>query len=278
MPAAVGRLAAPDFRLDLTLQSGQVFHAMPRGSRWQVLHGRQLLEVEQQGDYLVIERGEAARVSHYFALDHDFTEIARSFPQDDYSRQALEACWGMRILRQPPWECLATFLASPMKQVAHIRGISLALRERFGEPICGSLVNAFPEPERMAALQESDLRACGLGFRAKNLLAAARRVAEGAVDFEAWRCLPTEDLRQVLCEFPGVGRKIANCVLLFAFERLEVVPVDVWVARISTRLRGRRGTPEVLERFAEKRFGRFAGYVQQYLFHQARTTGKLPTR
>ncbi|MCX7868559.1 MAG: hypothetical protein N2322_01285 [Terrimicrobiaceae bacterium] len=278
MPPPASRLEARDFHLELTLNSGQIFHAMPAGRRWQVLDGKQLFEIEQRGECLLVARGGVEEARRFLALDHNLPEIYRTFPRDAYSREALEACRGMRILRQRPWECLATFLASPMKQVAHIRAISLALRERYGEAVRGSLVRAFPRPERLARLGEKALRACGLGFRAKNVLAAARRVAEGAADLEALRALPTDRLREALCEFPGVGRKIANCVLLFAYERLEVVPVDVWIGRIAARMRGRGGVADGLERFAVRRFGPCAGYVQQYLFHHARTTGKLPSR
>jgi N-glycosylase/DNA lyase len=163
-----------------------------------------------------------------------------------------------------------------MKQVAHIRQMSLTLRERYGEPVPGSPVGSYPTPERLAGLHEDDLRACGLGFRAKNLLGSARRIADGKVNLEALRSLPTEALREALCEFPGVGRKVANCVLLFAYERLDAVPVDVWIARIATAMRRRKTSPLKLEGFSVRKFGPYAGYVQQYLFHHARTTGKLP--
>lgn len=262
--------------LALTLTSGQVFHAVREGARWHVLVGREPLELEQRGSELWLHRGRPRIARHFLSLDHDLEKLYEAFPGDRYSREALAACHGLRIVRQPPWECLATFLASPLKKVEHIRQISFSMRARYGQPVAGSPVQAFPDPERLAELDEASLRACGLGFRAKNVLEAARRVASGAMDWEALRRLPTSRLRETLMELPGVGRKVANCVMLFAFERLDVVPVDTWVARIVERLRGRAGRPLTLERSALRRFGRWAGYVQQYLFHHARTTGKLP--
>jgi N-glycosylase/DNA lyase len=163
-----------------------------------------------------------------------------------------------------------------MKQVAHIRRISLHLRERFGTPVAGSLLNAYPAPEQLAGATEQDLRNCGLGFRAKSLLATARAVASEKVDLAALTQLPTGKLRDRLCEFPGVGRKVANCVLLFAYERLDAVPVDVWIARILLAMRRRKSSHLELERYSNRRFGAYAGYVQQYLFHHARMTKSLP--
>lgn len=270
-------LEAANFDLKLTLNSGQIFHAVERsGGRWEVLCGDSLLELRQEDSHVAVLRGDPSLAADYLALDHPVGEIHASFPTDAYSQAALAECRGLRILRQPLWECLATFLTSPMKQVAHIRQMSLAVRERFGKPVSGSTLNAYPQPDVVAGLREADLRACGLGFRAKNVVAAAQRIASGGEDLESLRGLPTEALREALCRFPGVGRKVANCVALFAYERLDAVPVDVWVARIATAMRRRKGSPLALETYAGRRFGPYAGYVQQYLFHHARTTGKLP--
>ncbi len=269
-------LETPDFSLQLTLESGQVFHTEQDGDIWKILFGRDLLTLRQIGDRLEILSGSEEGVGCYFALDHPMSSIYASFPADAYSQDALSQCRGMRILRQPAWECLATFITSSMKQVAHIRQMSLAIRSRFGIPVEGSSFHAYPEPACLAALDENALRECGLGFRAKNLLGTARAVDRGDVDLEAWRALPTGELREKLCMLPGVGRKVANCVLLFAYERLDAIPVDVWIARIATAMRKRKSSPLKLEEYSTRRFGPYAGYVQQYLFHHARTTGKLP--
>ena len=119
-----------------------------------------------------------------------------------------------------------------MKQVAHIRQISLRLRARYGDQIPGSRVNSFPTATRLAQATESQLRECKLGFRAKNLLHTASAIASGEIDLKALALEATSVARDRLCRLPGVGRKVANCVLLFAYERLDVVPVDIWIARI----------------------------------------------
>src|SRR5262245_43742678 len=188
---------------------------------------------------------------------------------------ARDFCRGLRILRQPNWECLATFICSSMKQVAHIRQISLALRKRFGEQwrIGNQRVYTFASPRRLAQASEKELRDCKLGYRAKTLRATARLVSSGQADLEAWSALSDAELRQQLCALPGVGRKIANCVMLFAYERLRAFPVDVWIERVLTQhyfSSGRKMTAQRLREFSETYFGEHGGYAQQYLFHHAR--------
>lgn len=273
---ATAEISVREFDLRRTLESGQVFHAMPNDSGWQILVDRIPLDVSQSGNLLRVPARHRSLAAHYFALDHPLETIYAAFPTDPFSRAALASCRGLRILRQPHWECLATFITSPMKQVTHIRQISLHLREHFGTPVKGSLLNAYPAPDALARANERDLRDCRLGFRAKNLLATARMVAAGGIDLATLATLPTAEARSHLCRLPGVGRKVANCVLLFAYERLDAVPVDVWIARILLAMRRRKSSLLDLERYSNRRFGAYAGYVQQYLFHHARMSKTLP--
>lgn len=213
----------------------------------------------------------------YFALDHPLREICAAFPNDAAMCTARDYCRGLRIIRQPIWECLATFITSSMKQVAHIRQMSHALRERFGSrrAIYGTHVYTFPSASRLADATETALRECGLGYRAKTLLATAQRVASGEAKLEAWRDLPAAELRAELCNLPGVGAKVANCVMLFAYERLRAFPIDVWIERVLKEkyFAGKRKvTAQKLRTFCESYFGEQGGYAQQYLFHHARKT------
>jgi N-glycosylase/DNA lyase len=122
------------------------------------------------------------------------------------------------------------------------------------------------------------LRECALGYRAKNLLATARLVVSGKADLEEWRKLPDDELRARLCELPGVGAKVANCVMLFAYERLRAFPVDVWIERVLRQQyfpRKRKVAARELREFCDSYFGEHGGYAQQYLFHHARKGGEV---
>src|SRR5262249_32272834 len=221
-------------------------------------------------------------VSSYFALDHPLAQICDSFPKDPVMSAARDFCRGLRIIRQPKWECLATFICSSMKQVAHIRQISLALRKRFGEQrrIGNQLVFTFASPQRLAQASERELRECKLGYRAKNLRATARFVSSGEADLEAWSALADAELRKQLCALPGVGPKIANCVMLFAYDRLRAFRIDVWIERVLMQQyfpRRKRMTAWRLQQFSETYFGEHGGYAQQYLFHHARLSSRNAT-
>jgi N-glycosylase/DNA lyase len=266
----------PEFHLRRTLESGQVFHAMAEGDGWRILVDRTPLYAEQRGLMLRVHRDHENLARRYFSLDHPLEAIYAAFPSDPFSRAALATCRGLRILRQPQWECLATFITSPMKQVAHIRQISLQLRALYGEMIPGSRINAYPTAYRLARTTEKQLRDCRLGFRAKSLLGTAKAIASGEIDLGSLTEKSTAEARKELCLLPGVGRKVANCVLLFAYERLDAVPVDVWIARILRAMC--KGTSSLLEleQFSTRRFGIYAGYIQQYLFHHARMSKTLP--
>ena len=277
-------MECPEFDLVMTLGSGQTFHWRPvnalGGRGFTGCIGSTSVTLRQEGSRLLYRGGSPELLSHYFAFDHDLEAIRSSCAGHPVSQSASLACRGLRVMRQPLWECLASFILSPMKQVAHISQMSLALRSAYGTPLKDTPVPAFPEAGSLAEAGVEELRKCGLGFRAKSLHATASLIASREFDPESLLMMSTGEARAELCRLPGIGRKVANCILLFAYERLEVVPVDVWVARILGSFRkpgSRKMTLDQLEIYGERQLGPYAGYIQQYLFHQARTGElKLP--
>src|SRR6266446_7074990 len=190
-------ISAPAFDLAMTLDSGQVFHWEKAGNGFIGAIGERAFYVEQDRALLKVRCAGTAQparetralpeiIRNYFALDHSLAEICASFPDDSVMNAARSFCRGLRIIRQPKWDCLASFICSSMKQLAHIRQISRRLRERFGlaHKIDNHLVYTFPVARRIAESSEKELRECALGYRAKNLLATARLVANGDVDLE----------------------------------------------------------------------------------------------
>jgi N-glycosylase/DNA lyase len=219
------------------------------------------------------------RAWRYLGLDHDLKAITATFPAGDaVLERAMAWCPGLRLLRQPYWECLATFITSSLKQVPHIRRISLTLRERFGQPVVSPglpVQHTYPDPEALAAAGETALRECGLGYRAPFLHRAALALASGSVDPLSVAGLPDADALTALCSLHGVGEKIASCALLFAWERHGMFPIDVWIERALRDLyfpRRKSITARSIREFAMKHFGPYRGYAQQFLFHWARLT------
>lgn len=270
------------FSLGDTLKSGQLFH-------WEALEidgvpgfggcigNGKACWVAQTGSGEVLTLAEDRElVSRYFGLDQPLAEIHATFPNDDaVLADAIAYCPGIRVARQPLWECLATFITSSLKQVAHIRGISMTLRHRFGEPrqLGDRIFHAYPEPAALAAAGEAALRECALGYRAKSLHRAAVAVAEGQVDLERIEADPdSASARAALMELHGVGEKIANCALLFGAGKWDSFPIDVWIERILRQHYRKRVRGPKLQAWAQGYFGPNAGYAQQYLFHFARKT------
>jgi N-glycosylase/DNA lyase len=272
-----------DYDLAATLTSGQAFRWRRLGSAWIGVIGRRWVRLEAGPLSIAAETGEPVAdwtwLSGYLQLELDLPAVLSTFPDDEPLRAAVVACRGLRLLRQDPWECLASFILSSNKQISQIRQIVSALCERYGEavavPEAHEPSHAFPGPARLAEVSESELRACKMGFRAPFLLATARRIAGGQFELERLRSLPVEAARAELMTLLGVGRKIADCVLLFAYGHPQAFPVDVWVTKALRQLyfpRRRVRLPR-LHQFAATHFGPNAGYAQQYLFHYMRSLG-----
>lgn len=274
-------LPVRDYDLAATLDSGQAFRWREQNGTWHGVIGQRHVQLTQTGEGIRAKTFQDPSgwqwLRHYLQSELDLSAVLKTFPDDEPMRNAIANCRGLRLLRQDPWECLASFILSSTKQIVQIRQIVALLCERFGAslapPISNEPVFAFPSVEKIAACTEAELRACKMGFRAPHLLHAARQVTGGKLDLEQIRALPHAQARPALMALNGVGGKIADCVLLFAYGFDAAFPVDVWVARALQELYfpKRRASERRLRRFANTHFGPHAGYAQQYLFHYMRT-------
>jgi N-glycosylase/DNA lyase len=282
MAASTSRtFPALNYDLATTLTSGQAFRWVQLDRSWIGVIGGRWVRLTPTFSSITAETAEPVSdwgwLEHYLQLEVDLRQVLRTFPADDPLRSAVAACRGLRLLRQDPWECLASFILSSTKQIVQIRQIVSLLCERFGEPIPSPPAQrpafGFPSPARLARATEAQLRACKMGFRAPYLLATARAIAGGQFDLARLGQLPVALARTELMHLPGVGRKIADCVLLFAYGFQSAFPVDVWVMKGLRQLYfpRRRVSLQRLHRFAATHFGPNAGYAQQYLFHYLRT-------
>lgn len=266
--------------LDLTFSCGQAFRWVREGECWRGIVGRAELSVALLGPAgLAVsiageDPGRQALV-RYFRLDED-PRVHLEHAEELRALPGILPLFGLRLLRQDPWETVASFICSAAANILKISRCVEAMAARWGEPIPGSLRRAFPGAETIARAREPQLRASGLGFRAPYLLESARVIASAGWSWDALRDASHEEARGRLCELPGVGPKIADCTLLFGLGRLEAFPVDRWIRRATLELASRRrAKDEELSRWAE-RFGPGRGYLQQILFHLRRTQGPLP--
>ena len=260
--------------LDLaqTLDCGQAFRWSPLpDGRWTGVAGAHTLTLRENLDpdgavALTLYHTSAAEFETfwrpYFDLDRDYAAIIAAISADPVLTEAATVAGGIRILRQDPWEALCSFIISQNNNIPRIKGIIQRLCAAFGDPLGPDGVYAFPSPQRLARLKVEDLACLRAGFRAKYILDAARKVAGGQVDLSALALLPLEEARASLMRISGVGPKVADCALLFGAGRMEAFPADVWIKRAMRVLFGGR-LPDCAVPYA--------GVVQQYIFHYART-------
>lgn len=268
--------AAPPYNLQRTLACGQAF-------RWRcggpvaigVFSGRPVRLAQIAGGVAawgLYDDAGADRLRRYLGLDEPLAQVEETLRRDRVLRRLLPVTSGIALMRQDPWECLISFIVSAFNNIPKIELTLDRLSRAFGEPV--SLTQwSFPTPQRLADATRAQLRRCVLGYRAPYVQAVARKVADGAFDLGVPGKLPYGEARALLLELPGVGEKVADCVLLFAYRHLEAFPVDVWVKRVveSQYFSGRTRTEREIRAFARERFGLLAGYAQQHLFYYART-------
>ncbi|MDO8544322.1 MAG: DNA glycosylase [Opitutaceae bacterium] len=244
-----------------------------------------------------IAAGVRLPLDEYFATGRDFATLSDTLPwrSDPHLARCLIAFHGLRILRQPLGETLLGFLCSATKQIVQIKQMVALLAERHGAPIAmatGSFVarrdlpartasavfHRLPTWSELAEIPEATLRQCLLGFRARYISETAKVLARSPGWLEETESLPYAAAKERLCSLPGVGEKVADCVLLFGAGRLESFPVDVWILKtMARRYALERWRPAQLAQFGRVHFGPLAGLAQQYLFAWERRHGKTVT-
>ncbi|MGN1013772.1 MAG: DNA-3-methyladenine glycosylase family protein [Butyricicoccus sp.] len=218
---------------------------------------------DQDALYLETLSGSESMWSEYFDADLDYDAIRRSFVIDDFTAAAADFGRGIRILRQDPWETLCSFLISQCNNILRIRGILSRLCSSLGEPVSfdGHTLYSFPSPEKLAPLERPDLEFLRAGYRAPYLISAARAVCDGTLDFAALGQMDTEQARRQIMQLRGVGRKVADCFLLFGLHKLDAFPVDTWMKKAAVFYHGD---------FSVFQSSPYAGVCQQYIFYYAR--------
>jgi len=290
------------FSLEYTLESGQLFRWERRGEWWLGVVPGGVIRLKQEGDLLSCsassERLDSGFVTRYFRLDVDLDHILATLSKDETISRAIEEFYGLRIVSQDPWECLASFVLATNANIPRIKKMVDSISSRYGGRLEfeGEAYSAFPSPEALAVATEDELLGCGLGYRAPFLKRVAVSVSEGKVNFlamanlgylESRKLLMTELLGQKL--LLGVGPKVSDCVLLYSCGKDEAFPIDVWIARVLARSYPALLGPSLKKKYAaagraklspsdydrisaraRSYFGKFAGYAQQYLFMAAR--------
>jgi N-glycosylase/DNA lyase len=242
----------------------------------------EVLRTRWTGDRLEWESSTPRAPDHLtrlLRLDDDLDAIVGASPDLPLLRRAYDRFRGMRLVRDPSFPCLISFICSAQMRVSRIHGMQERLAREYGERVefDGETYHAFPTPAELAAAAEADLRDLSLGYRAPYVRRTAEMVADGEGHPDEVRELEYEDAREYLTRFVGVGEKVADCVLLFSLGFLEAVPLDTWIRTAiadyypECELANYRETSRAIrERFG----GEYAGYAQTYVFFHLRTGGE----
>jgi len=259
--------------LDLTLGCGQTFRwRKAADGLWEGALGNQFIRLGQRGSVMHIEASPGGReverlVRTHLRADDDVRGIQKVLAEDPVLAAGISELKGLRIVKIDEWECLISFILATYANIPRITKMIETLSTRFGERIVAGM-NSFPSRDRLRRVPLSALSNCGFGYRAKFIHEACKVLDDDAIS--EFRGLSHKDLREELKRLPGVGDKVADCVSLFGFGRLDAFPIDVWIERALGRLYHRRGSYNRLREFAHERFGQYAGYAQEYLYYNER--------
>jgi len=290
-------LSTVPFSLEHTLDCGQLFRWKKIDDWWYGVVEERVVKLRQSGEKLFFHVYPGAPRSdflwRYLRLDDDLPSILGEINRDKHVAEAIKLFRGLRICRQEPWECLVSYVCATYKSIPAIKLMVNNLAKRFGKKLTfdGFDFYTFPKPVNLAKACPEELRACGLGFRAERVLEVAKKVESGKLHLESLKNVDYSEAKRMLLQLPGVGDKVADCVLLFSLEKLEAFPVDVWMKRAATsfyahhfdsafikKVSGKTSLTSreysVIGSFARQYFGRYAGYAQEYLFHLLRSKNK----
>lgn len=239
-----------------------------------------------------------SKIRDIFGLNDDLSDLYEFLNTEPQLKPAIEFCKGLRVFKaHDPFECLVSSITSANNSIIRWNRSIRLMKEKWGDKYHFSSGNfyTFPNPEKILAAPEHELeeielcggekdleecvdnlKACGVGYRSSYIKQAAQMVCED-IDLKGVGRMDYEEAFQTLLQIPGVGPKVADCILLYGFGMMDAFPVDVWISRIITHLYfpGEKTKPDEIRSFGRERFGKHAGYVQLYLFHYARKSGLL---
>jgi N-glycosylase/DNA lyase len=261
------RLRIHPFSLKESLECGQFFRFTQVTGTYIVQSSGRIFSLRQKGDDLFYEGVDESFLVHFFRLDESLDAVLKGIDRDPAIHEAIQCYRGLRLIRQDPWECLISYLCSSAKSISHIRSMIEILCKTSGRKVCLGNYIGYEFPEPSCIVPSHHLDSVGAGFRAPYLVQAGQCIDRKQL--MTLKALPYEHARQALMKLAGVGRKVADCTLLYSLDFLEAFPMDTWIKRGLQHIYfgGKRAGEKKLEEFVTGHFGPLAGYAQLYLFH-----------
>lgn len=252
------------------------------------IFGNNVLNVKKQEDHIrfegICEKEIKQTCNQYFDLQRDYEKIKKQLSQiDEYLKESINYGDGIRILNQDLWETIISFIISANNNIPRIKGIIQRISEGYGTPIVWKKKTyyTFPTPEQLSKASVEELRKLGLGFRDKRVYETTQKIQRKEIDLEKLQKEKTEEVRKQLLTLPGVGPKVADCILLFStLKRFDVFPIDVWVRRVINEIYLKKEdetkvSKKEIEKLAKEKYGNLEGIAQQYLFYWKRENNHI---
>jgi len=261
-----------------SINSGQVFLWRKNNDIWYGVNGQNILKISKTGTIKSYQNIK----TDFFRKRDNIEKIIDSISKDKITKKAVKQYLGLRILEQDPFQCLISFIVSSNSNIQKIKNSLEKISKKFGDKV--EFENQefflFPTPEKLARASINEIKSCGVGYRAKFIKDATNMTVLKKIDFEYLKKCNYLDAKEEICKIPGVGNKVADCILLFSLNKLESFPLDRWMIRILEKyysdkfqLETKSITQKQYEILHEKivnHFGPYAGYAQQFLFKMER--------
>jgi N-glycosylase/DNA lyase len=264
--------------IDNSINSGQVFLWEKCGSDWYGINGQDILKINKN---VVIKSIQNSKTD-FFRKKDNMQEIIKSISKDKTVKKAIKQYEGLRIFKQDPFQCMISFIISSNSNIQKIKTSLEKITKKFGVKV--EIQNKefflFPKPEKLANASIEEIKKCGVGYRAPFIKQAAEMIFSKKIDLEYLEKLDYKEAKKNICLIPGVGNKVADCILLFSLNKLEAFPLDTWMIKIlekyysnEFKIETKTITQKQYEILHEKivnYFGPYCGYAQQFLFKMER--------
>jgi len=264
--------------IDNSINSGQVFLWEKDGTDWYGINGQDILKINKNGVIKSIINSK----TDFFRKNDNMEEIIKSISKDETVKKAVKEYEGLRLFRQDPFQCVISFIISSNSNIQKIKSSLEKITKKFGKKV--KIQNKefflFPEPEKIAKATINEIKLCGVGYRAPFIKEAAKMVVLKKIDFEYLKKCDYYEAKKNICLVPGIGNKVADCIMLFSLNKLESFPLDTWMIKIlekyyskEFKIETKTITQKQYESLHEKivnYFGPYCGYSQQFLFKMER--------
>jgi N-glycosylase/DNA lyase len=261
-----------------SINSGQVFLWRKNGNYWYGINGQDILKISNSGSVKSYQNIK----TDFFRKRDNIEKIIKSISKDSITKKAVKQYAGLRILEQDPFQCLISFITSSNSNIQKIKNSLEKMSKKFGVKVKfdNQEFFLFPKPEKLANASINEIKSCGVGYRARFIKEAANRTVLEKINFEYLKKSNYQNAKDEICLIPGVGNKVADCVLLFSLNKLESFPLDRWMIRILEKYYSDKFQLEtktitekqygILHEKIVNHFGPYAGYSQQFLFKMER--------